>query len=819
MTYPRGQVNAYDNFGRLLYSGLITSSSNRSAMESSYSGSVTNESYSGNGPVAGYTNSNFTLVSVMSVNYYDNYGFLSYSDNNPGGMLSSVTLTGYDTPDLVHTKTMLTGTRIYHLDNSGLSEVNAIYYDKYGRMVQTRASNHLGGYDITYNHLDFRGKVLKTRKENNVSGQPVIPEIYRYAYDKAERLITTRYKLGTSDTITLATNSYDELGRLTTKLRHNKTDTEQYGNNVRNWTAMIKSGNFQEDIIYNYNGNISGVYWTYNSSLKQYSYSYDNLNRLTGASVYYFDPSFYDQNPSGSSSCFEYFNYDKMGNITDLYRADIPGDDIDELGYTYHGNQVTSIHDYTGSQNLYSIKEYQDKSNATNEMSYDANGNLIKDLDRDISKIDYIFLNLPQEIQISSGAIFNMYNATGTKLYSFNVSSVSSIIVPMTINGQTTNVTNYVKTGEGTAYIGNIEYKITGTITEDRSVLDAAGKGKYVYNFAVSEPCIYNSEGYVKNLSNPQYFYNRKDHLGNIREVWLANTGETVQRTQYYASGLPWESLDGDHPEVQNKKYNGKEFIEMSGYDTYDYGARGYYPAIGRFTSVDPLAERYYSTSPYVYCLNNPVNYIDPNGEFSTKFGAWLYKVFNGGGQTLKDKATGEYFVSNQVKYTGSGAGAAATRRFDWGGRSTGEKQYDQKYGETITGGSGSGSESTAQIHGPSIDASLLSYPLNSTATKGGQYLYELSQKIAALITNVGIQDNAGPDAGPDVDNSSPNPNETMQISIETVVDETYEWNNKVYHDYPHKGWKDSIIKVTDTLKVANKYKKRRTDSYIKIQR
>ena len=257
----------------------------------------------------------------------------------------------------------------------------------------------------------------------------------------------------------------------------------------------------------------------------------------------------------------------------------------------------------------------------------------------------------------------------------------------------------------------------------------------------------------------------------------------------------------------------------MSGYDTYDYGARGYYPAIGRFTSVDPLAERYYSTSPYVYCLNNPVNYIDPNGEFSTKFGAWLYKVFNGGGQTLKDKATGEYFVSNQVKYTGSGAGAAATRRFDWGGRSTGEKQYDQKYGETITGGSGSGSESTAQIHGPSIDASLLSYPLNSTATKGGQYLYELSQKIAALITNVGIQDNEGPDAGPDVDNSSPNPNETMQISIETVVDETYEWNNKVYHDYPHKGWKDSIIKVTDTLKVANKYKKRRTDSYIKIQR
>ncbi len=90
--------------------------------------------------------------------------------------------------------------------------------------------------------------------------------------------------------------------------------------------------------------------------------------------------------------------------------------------------------------------------------------------------------------------------------------------------------------------------------------------------------------------------------------------GTTVQRTQYYPSGLPWASNTGDNPGLQNKKYNGKEFVEMNGYDSYDYGARGYYPAIGRFTSVDPLAEKYYSISPYAYCAGNPVRFIDPDG-------------------------------------------------------------------------------------------------------------------------------------------------------------------------------------------------------------
>ncbi len=52
----------------------------------------------------------------------------------------------------------------------------------------------------------------------------------------------------------------------------------------------------------------------------------------------------------------------------------------------------------------------------------------------------------------------------------------------------------------------------------------------------------------------------------------------------------------------------------MHGYDTYDYGARGMYPALMRFTTPDPLAGRYYSVSPYAYCGDNPVMFVDPDG-------------------------------------------------------------------------------------------------------------------------------------------------------------------------------------------------------------
>ena len=120
----------------------------------------------------------------------------------------------------------------------------------------------------------------------------------------------------------------------------------------------------------------------------------------------------------------------------------------------------------------------------------------------------------------------------------------------------------------------------------------------------------------MENIASPNYYYYRRDHLGDNREVWCANTNTTVQRTQYYPSGLPWASNDGDNPGKQQRKYNGKEFVEMHGYDTYDIVWRQYYPAIMRFQTQDPFAEKYYSLSPYTMCADNMVRYTDPDGRF-----------------------------------------------------------------------------------------------------------------------------------------------------------------------------------------------------------
>jgi len=201
--------------------------------------------------------------------------------------------------------------------------------------------------------------------------------------------------------------------------------------------------------------------------------------------------------------------------------------------------------------------------------------------------------------QFSNGnQIINRYAADGRKLGTEYFTKLIPVTIPINKDTAWTYSSGLVNQS-GTIYIDNKEYN---TFNGNSS-------------FAALQR-IYNAEGYADTITAtiPNYKYYRRDHLGNNREVWVANTKKTLQRTQYYPSGLPWASNTGDNPGQQERKYNGKEFVEMHGYDTYDYGARGYYPAMGRFTSLDPMAEKYYSISPYVYCAGNPVNSIDPDG-------------------------------------------------------------------------------------------------------------------------------------------------------------------------------------------------------------
>jgi len=115
---------------------------------------------------------------------------------------------------------------------------------------------------------------------------------------------------------------------------------------------------------------------------------------------------------------------------------------------------------------------------------------------------------------------------------------------------------------------------------------------------------------------NFAFFYQNKDHLGTVRET-VTSTGAMKQRVNYYPFGgqlvdtlkvMIWNR------DFQQYKYNGKEFDGTFGLNTYDYGARQHDPILARWDRIDPLCEKYYGVSPYAYCANNPVKFIDPDG-------------------------------------------------------------------------------------------------------------------------------------------------------------------------------------------------------------
>jgi RHS repeat-associated protein len=142
--------------------------------------------------------------------------------------------------------------------------------------------------------------------------------------------------------------------------------------------------------------------------------------------------------------------------------------------------------------------------------------------------------------------------------------------------------------------------------------------------------------------------------LGNNRVVADQNSN-VVQSTDYYPFGMPY--ADGTGESVQPYKYSNKELDEMNGLNWYDFDARMLMTDVPVFPTPDPLAEKYPWISPYAYCNNNPVRYIDLHGdsisvaeEHREQFNNSLNSVFGNYSKNFSYTSTGMLTYSGSTK-------------------------------------------------------------------------------------------------------------------------------------------------------------------------
>ena len=495
-----------------------------------------------------------------------------------GGACAELGGTGFPTSQFTndtsgYSKGSLTGSAVT-VSGSSTKIYKGYYYDVKGRVTKVVQNNLLGGYDVTNTVYAFTGQPATVTHSHTASGKSTRTEVYTYSYDHADRVSKVEHTLGGTK-ITLADYTYDSFGRLSTKSLHGSAANKlTYAYNLRSWLTGITSTRFTQNLYYNtgvgtarYNGSISSMTWKSGneSTVRGYKFTYDGLDRMLNAT--YGETAGISTNANRFSE--NVTGYDKNGNIKGLQRygqlSSAAYGMIDNLTLTLNGNQLNRVDDAVTASAYNGGFEFKNGANAADEYSYDANGNLTKDLNKGISGITYNFLNLPNVVTFSDGStITYTYGADGTKLR-----TVHKI-------GSTTTTTDYC---------GNVVYE------------------NGVQKLLLTE------EGYVT-LSDSKYHYYLKDHQGNNRVV-ISQSGTVEETNHYYPFGGAFASTSN----VQPYKYNGKELDSKKGLNWYDYGARHYDAALGRFTTNDRFAEKYYSMSPYQYGANNPVNNIDVNGD------------------------------------------------------------------------------------------------------------------------------------------------------------------------------------------------------------
>ena len=586
----------YDAFDRPVLSGIYTGGTydtHRTALQSQ---TIMYERR-GNA-VHGYTNDTYPSVTseadYLIISYYDDYEWLP----NLRPFLAGVDYFNFSVEDaLGEQKTEFvngatTGTKVKVLgtdSNQWLTTVN--YYNDQGKMIQSFAElfgpSIVSGVEIISNKYDFQGQVTQAKvkqviKNTSLSGADEYEYGKWYTYDDQGRLQKIEFQI-TGDTkngkVILAEYAYDDMGRMSTKYIHNGQDSTVQKYNIGGQCIDSQSDIFSYELSYYDNGNLSQSLWSVsNDSIAYlgYGYAYDRYGQLTAATPLKLNrvnpPSFAILTKTNNYA-EKNISYDENGNILTLVRTNSSGNELQNIAYGYNGNQLESIRIRSGNT---SITGFQ----------YDSNGNMIYDPLENIH-IEYNSFDLPEKIFDGSNEINYIYTSAGDKVGKKAGSSFTYYRGMM------------VYADSDLLYILHPE----GTVSKT--------SGGYTYN------------------------YFKKDYANNVRIFLSAVNGvlQEQQSTDYYPFGVAWQ-----YNNLNKNKYlfSGKEF-QTDAVGTshilgmYDFGARYYNPVLGRWSNIDPKLQ---GCNPYVFCGNNPVMHIDPNGELW-----WLAPMISGGLFNLHSQA------------------------------------------------------------------------------------------------------------------------------------------------------------------------------------
>ncbi len=487
--------------------------------------------------------------------------------------------------DWNHCRTMISYERIWDAPSYGSSSVmfrdstfteRQYYYDNLGRLLQVAEKDRWTGlyswHSYNYNHQGQVTSELERHAGNiNADGDWVMHE---HSYDiRGRKTGTTISSDGFSRSVAL---DYDDMDRLATMQTGAVTETRSY--NLQGWLSTRNTLIGSQSVLQNWNYyDLPAANRRYDGKIRnqvlQFSltdnvlqqYEYDHLGRLSG----------YGDSRGGT----EDYRYDRNGNLVGITTENIFREALTTR--TFDGNRMTC-------QSIYGMDLTTDgEIEFDEEYEWNANGAL-----SETDNGDSFTYNV-----LGSLSGYNAYNTGLDYRYLSDGTKVSGVDFA----------------GKGLEYRGSFIYR-----------KDGSDSGRRLESIAMPTGRLYALESSpgVRSWSDRHFVQNQVGSTVAVVELGHtaggSPTATLLEKTSYSPYGDEMYTFGTTRDSLSRFRFNGKELQDMIGNadpGLLDYGARMFSPLLSSWTSPDPLADKYFSLSPYAFCAGDPVNYVDPSGE------------------------------------------------------------------------------------------------------------------------------------------------------------------------------------------------------------